>query len=204
MSTAIRKARGFWLITVTVLALTSGTQLFAHCDTMNGPVVKAAKLALEKGDVIPILKWVKKEYEPEVVSVFKKVLSARAKGLEAKEIADMYFFETVVRLHRTGEGEPYTGIKPEGTLVDPGIENADRALESGDLNGLIKALTNELGDVLHERFEKAARLKKHADQNAEEGRKFVEAYVAYIHFVEQAYEVVRSENGHGDKEKLHQ
>ena len=32
----------------------------AHCDTLDGPVVTTAKAALEKGDVTPLLKWVRK------------------------------------------------------------------------------------------------------------------------------------------------
>ena len=86
--------------------------VFAHCDTLDGPVVKTARAALEKGDVTPILKWVKKENEAEIRDLFKKTLSVRSKGKEAQELADMYFLETLVRVHRAGEGEPYTGLKP--------------------------------------------------------------------------------------------
>ncbi|MHC4687312.1 MAG: DUF6448 family protein [Planctomycetota bacterium] len=96
--------------------------VFAHCDTMDGPVVKAAKIALEKGDVTPILKWV-------------------SKGPEAKELADMYFFETLVRLHRAGEGAPYTGLKPAGADLDPAVVQADKALDRGSVED------QYLGDV---------------------------------------------------------
>jgi len=82
----------------------------AHCDTLDGPVVTEGKTALEKGDVTPVLKWVKKEYESEIRTAFEKTLVVRSKGLEASELADMYFFETLVRLHRAGEGAPYTGL----------------------------------------------------------------------------------------------
>jgi hypothetical protein len=61
----------------------------AHCDTLDGPVVTEAKVALEKGDVTPVLKWVKAEYEDEIKTVFKKTLAARSSGKEAKEIADL-------------------------------------------------------------------------------------------------------------------
>ena len=43
----------------------------AHCDTMDGPVVKDAKAALEKGDVTPVLKWVAKDAEPEIRALRK-------------------------------------------------------------------------------------------------------------------------------------
>ncbi len=37
----------------------------AHCDTMDGPVVLAAKSAWGTKDVTPVLKWVKEDAEAE-------------------------------------------------------------------------------------------------------------------------------------------
>src|SRR5512138_2915043 len=85
----------------------------AHCDTMGGPVIADAKVALAKGDLTPVLKWVKPENEPEVRTAFTQTLKVRAQGPEARELADRYFFETLVRIHRAGEGAPYTGLKAE-------------------------------------------------------------------------------------------
>ncbi len=93
---------------------------FAYFDTIDGPVVIEAKAALKKGDVTPVLKWVKKTREDEIKAVFKKALAAKSKGPEAQEIADRYFFETLIRLHRAGEGAPFTGLKPAGK-IDPSV-----------------------------------------------------------------------------------
>ena len=86
----------------------------AHCDTLEGPVVSTAKAALENGDVTPVLKWVKEDDEKEIRELFAKTLSARKQGKEARELADRYFFETLVRVHRAGEKAPFTGLKPAG------------------------------------------------------------------------------------------
>jgi hypothetical protein len=158
----------------------------AHCDTLEGPVVKAAKIALGKGDVTPVLKWVKKEHEKEIREAFKKTLSVRAKGSEAKELADMYFFETLVRIHRAGEGAPYTGLKP-GEAVEPVIAEADKALGSRSVDNLIKILTNSVSKGIRERFVHAQETKKHEDESVEAGRKFVEAYVEFTHYVERLH-----------------
>src|SRR5512137_76552 len=104
----------------------------AHCDTLDGPVVTEARVALEKGDVTPVLKWVKAENEDEIKTVFKKVLAARSSGKEAKEIADLYFFETLVRLHRAGEGAAFTGLEPAGT-IEPAVAAADKAIDAGSV-----------------------------------------------------------------------
>jgi hypothetical protein len=160
--------------------------VFAHCDTLDGPVVKTAKAALEKGDVTPILKWVKKENEQEIRDLFKKTLAVKSKGKEAQELADMYFLETLVRLHRAGEGEPYTGLKPAG-VVEPAVVEADKALESGSVETLVELITEAASKGIRERFNKAKEAKKHADHSVEAGREFVEAYVQFTHYVERLH-----------------
>lgn len=157
----------------------------AHCDTLEGPVVTAAKAALEKGDITPILKWVKKENEEEIKEAFKKTLIVRKQSKEAKELADMYFFETLVRIHRAGEGAPYTGLKFE--KPEPIIIEADKALESGSGDKLIKSVTDAVANGIKERFARTRETKKHADESVEAGRKFVEAYVEFTHYVERLY-----------------
>lgn len=158
----------------------------AHCDTLDGPVVVTAKKALETGDITPLLKWVKKEKEGEIKAAFKKTLTVRAKGKEAQELSDMYFFETLVRIHRAGEGAPYTGLKP-GEAVEPAVAAADKALESGSADKLIKMVNDAAAKGIRERFEHAKEAKKHADHNVAAGRKFVEAYVEFTHYVERLH-----------------
>lgn len=161
--------------------------VFAHCDTMDGPLIKDARSALEKKDVTPVLKWVKKEHESEIISAFNKTLNERSKKPEIKEKADMEFFETLVRVHREGEGASYAGLKPEGTEIEPAVAAADKALESGGVDNLIKFVTDEVAIGIRERFEKAAENKKHVNDSVESGREFVEAYVEFVHYVEKLH-----------------
>ncbi len=168
---------------------------FAHCDTLDGPVVKTAQAALEKRDVTPILKWVKKENENEIKDLFRKTLTVRSKGKEAQELADMHFLETLVRLHRAGEGMPYTGLKPAG-VVEPAVVEADKALDSGNVENLLKLVTDAASKGIRERFKKASEAKKHADHSVEAGREFVEAYVQFTHYVERLHVDSTAEAGH--------
>jgi hypothetical protein len=157
----------------------------AHCDTLDGPVVLTAMKALEKGDVTPILKWVKKENEAEIRALFKKTLAVRSKGPEAKELADRYFLETLVRLHRAGEGAPYTGLFPEP--VEPVIAEADKSLENGSVDHLVKLISEAVASGIRKRFTHTLEKKKHADESIDAGREFVEAYVDFTHYVERLY-----------------
>lgn len=180
-----------------VLAVALSRPAYAHCDSMNGPVIKAAKLALEKGDVTPVLKWVTAKDEPAIREAFKKTLTVRTKGKEARELADLYFFETLVRIHRAGEGEPYTGLKGPEAEVEPGIEAADHAIEAGDIKILMKALHADLERGLRERFEAVAKTKAGAERDVESGRAYVAAYVAFIHYAENLFKAAQAGGGHG-------
>ena len=160
----------------------------AHCDTMDGPVVKAAEKALETGNVNLVLIWVQPKDEATIKEAFTKTLKMRKLSADAKELADMYFFETLVRIHRAGEGAPYTGLKPAGTEVEPGIEAADKAIESGSVDKVLKNLTEKIHDGVNEHFKEVTELKKFDIDNVEAGRKYVRAYVEFIHYVERMYQ----------------
>ena len=73
-----------------------------HCDSLDGPVVTAARDALAREDVDLILPFVKKDGEPEVRAAFDLAVKARSQGPEAQQVADRFFFETAVRVHRAG------------------------------------------------------------------------------------------------------
>ena len=156
----------------------------AHCDTMDGPVVRDARAALEMGDVTPALKWIRPDAEAEIRASFQKTLVVRAKGVEAKEMADQYFFETLVRVHRAGEGAPYTGLKPGGSEVEPGVMMADKALEKGSADQLIKTVLAHADKSIRQRFAETVQARKDKDKSVEAGRIYVEHYVTFIHYIE--------------------
>ena len=155
----------------------------AHCDTLDGPVVESARHALTTGDLTPVLKWISTDDEQLIRTTFQYTMEVRNLGGQAQKLADMYCFETLVRIHRAGEGAPYTGLKP-GAEVDPAIALADKALESGSVDKLVGVLTDATAQGIRERFRQALKTKKHADESVAAGREFVEAYVIFTHYVE--------------------
>lgn len=173
--------------TLTLAALLSPVAAFAHCDTWDGPVVKAAQAALTSGEVTSVLIWVRKSDEAEIRQAFARTREVRKLGGEAQKVADQFFFETLVRVHRAGEGAPYTGLKPAGTDFGPALPAGDRALENGDLKPVWKLLSDRAHEGLHARFEVARKAKDFPAGDVEAGRRFVAAYVTYIHYVEGLY-----------------
>ncbi len=167
----------------------------AHCDTMDGPVVKAARVALEKGDVTGVLKWVQPGQEAEIHAAFDETLAVRALGKKARDLADKYFFETLVRVHREGEGAPYTGLKPAGT-VEPVIAASDKALETGSVEDLTHRITQLVAEGIRRRFGETMEKKEHAEHHVAAGREFVASYVEFIHYVERLHADALGSAGH--------
>ena len=181
------------LLALTILA--NSQPAYAHCDTLDGPVVKTAREALDKGDITPLLKWVRPSDEKEIRDAFEMTLAVRAKGGKARELADMYFFENLVRIHRAGEGAPYTGLKP-GVAIDPAVALADKALEDGSIDKLVNVLTNAMAKGIRERFQHATETQKRANESVEAGRKFVESYVIFTHYVEGLHGLIKGGAAH--------
>lgn len=166
----------------------------AHCDALDGPVVRAARSALAARDVTPVLRWVRPADEAEVKAAFVRTLEVRGLGGSAEALADTWFFETLVRIHRTGEGAPFEGLKPAGH-IEPVLALADDTLDRGSADTFVATLTSEIRTALMERFQRAREAKGHANDSVEAGRHFVEAYVDYLHYVEALHKAGRVGEG---------
>jgi hypothetical protein len=171
-----------------IFGIVATTPVGAHCDTMDGPVVKAAQKALDSENVDLVLIWVKEKDESQIKEAFNKTVTVRKLSPEAKELADTYFFETVVRIHRAGEGATYSGLKPAGLDLGPAIPAADEALENGSSDKLMNLLTDEVQNGTHEEFKKVMEKKNYTSNDVRAGREYIEAYVSFIHYVERVYE----------------
>lgn len=167
----------------------------AHCDTLDGPVVQDARKAIESGEVTPVLKWVKPKDEKAVRAAFRKVFAGKGGNREA---AERTFFATLVKVHRAGEGAPFTGLKPAGA-VEPAVAEADRALAGGSADGLVKLVTDDVAAGIRKRYEHAAATYRHKDESVAQGREFVEAYVEFTHYVERLHQDATGAGAHGER-----
>lgn len=164
-----------------------------HCDSMDGPVVRAALKALDSGDVNIILPYVHKEAEAEVLEAFEKVLPLRTHPNAAKELADRYFFETVVRIHRAGEGAAFTGLKPAGLNVGPVIPVAEKAIETGSPDKLVQMLSDTVQAEIKKKFDRVMQLKKRFGGTVAERREYIEAMLGLQVYSHKLYKCATSE-----------
>ncbi len=182
-------------IAFTLFALAPLT-LLAHCDGLDGPVVQAGRKALETGDIRPALAWVRAADEAEVREAFSKTLVVRKLSPDGKDLADRYFFETLVRIHRAGENAPYNGLQPAGRDLGPAITAADKAIDDGALEPLRRLLSSGVETGLRERFDRLLQARKTMTDSVEAGRSYVAAYVDFIHYAEAVHEAIAAEGEH--------
>jgi len=157
---------------------------FAHCDTMDGPLIADARKAIGQNNVNYVLKWVPVTNEKEIKEAFDLMMKVSGFSVEAKELSEKYFFETLVRIHRAGEGVPFTGVKPSGTPIDEKVLAADKSIEAGNLSPLEGKVSKEDMPELTKRFNKVMSLKNFDVNNVEAGREYIEAYVQFFKFAE--------------------
>lgn len=177
--------------------LFSASPAFAHCDGLDGPVVAAARIALQTGNINHVLIWVRPEDAAQIKLAFDEALAVRKLSPQAENLADRSFFETLVRIHRAGEGAPYTGLKPAGRDLGPAIPAADEAIKIGRDDNLMRLLTKEVQEGIAAHFQRVLQKKNSNVDDVAAGREYVEAYVDFIHYVERLHKAAEQlSNGH--------
>lgn len=177
------------IIFIVVMFLLISNNSFAHCDSMEGPVVKASQKALETGNINYVLIWVKDSDEKEIKEIFDQVNKVRILTPVARELADMYFYETIVRVHRNGEGVGYTGLKPVGYKPEAGIDAADIAIEKNSVDDILQHLDSSKHEEVLNYFSDLQSKRNYNVNDLTAGREYVAAYVHFIHYVEGLFNV---------------
>lgn len=181
------------LIGAIIFMLLSQKKAYAHCDTMDGPTVKDGIKALETKNINYALKWILPAYDEELKKIFELSLKVRTLSPEAEELADRYFLESLVRIHRAGEGAGFEGLKPYSEPIDEKVQAADKSIEIGNLSPLKGLVTDDEMHELEKLFEKVMALKDFEVNDVGAGRKYIEAYVSFFKFAEGE----EHEHGHG-------
>lgn len=196
-------------IAALALMIAAGALLYpapaqAHCDSVNGPVVEAARTALAQKDINLILPYIQADGEAELTAAFEHTVAVRGLGPEARQLADQYFFETAVRLHRLGEGAGYTGLK-EAADFGPALEAAEAALVDGAVDEVYSVLEEALRHEVTAKFEAIETARAHAEeeQTVEANRARVQAELGFETYVYDLYTAivaqdVHSQDGHSE------
>src|SRR5660397_143376 len=169
---------------LTLLSALRPAVVQAHCDTADGPAVKCGRKALATGNINYALIWIPADGEAELRAVFEKTLKVRTLGADAAELADRLFLETLVRIHRMGEGVGFTGIQPIGGPVDPVVTAADEAIAQGSDAQLLQMVPDDRRAGLDGRFHAALAVKDFDVDDVVAGRRYLAAYVDFFKYAE--------------------
>lgn len=181
---------------ILAISLTASLLASAHCDTLSGPVLSAARNALDSGNVNLVLVWVQPKDEAKVRDAFELARQNRqAEGIDGK--STHAFFETLVRVHREGEGATFEGIKAADTDVGPAVPAAERTLELNDIEGLDAMLHERMKQEILAQHRSVVEKKKYDPNDLVKGRAYVGAYVNYMHYVEGLYQAATNTSPHG-------
>lgn len=194
MKTKLFKHKFAVLILLTFLSVLGGQkEVFAHCDSYDGPVILDAINALKTNNLNLVLKWVEPKYENEIKNLFNKTYSLKSGDKEIYQIVEKHFFETLVRLHREGEGAPFTGLKAAGTTA-PIVKMADGALNDQNIDDLLGKLNAHINKVIQEKYKNVIELGKVKEESLEKGRQYVKAYVDYVHTLEAIHKGIETDH----------
>lgn len=171
-----------------------------HCDAKDGPVVKGAIAALDTGNVDEALRFAAQEAEDEIRTAFAKAARARTIDPAAREVADLYFAETVVRLHRAGEGASFTGLKPVGLDVGPVIPLAERAIDTGSDDELTACLSDALQKQVKHRLDRVLELKAQMGKGLSEARRYTSAMLGLQVWSHKLYGAIKASPHEGAHE----
>lgn len=190
------KTRIIFLVIFLSVILFSQNQTFAHCDTMDWPVILSAKKSLETKNPNYFLIWVQKKDEPIILEEFNKTLSLRQTNPENLESIDKNFFESLVKIHREWEWAEYTWLKPAGSITNPVVILWDKSFETKNSSELEEYFSKNITNQIKNRFQEVIEKQNYALDDIEAWREYIAEYITFLHWAEWVDEMMNKKITH--------
>ena len=162
----------------------------SYIESMDGPIVKAAETALDMENINYVIPFVSSKDSGELKDAFEKTLSVRELSGEAAELADFWFFETVVRLHRINNGNSYNGLKPAGIDWGPIIPKLDKAFETEKIDEFLNFLLNFIQEDIRSRFDDVLFKKDYDINDVEDARDYINSMLEFVDYTQKFYKYI--------------
>jgi hypothetical protein len=149
-------------------------------NSENGPVIRAAKMAMETGNASYILIWLPKEAENTLKNLLERTYCENRTRKNTQNHSIDWYFKSVNRLHSRYGWPDYPGMKFKETDEETIALMVERAFESGnfeEINSIIPL--NHSGDA-RERFHKVMMKRNYSVDDIAAGRVYVSAFIAFI------------------------
>ena len=165
-------------------------------DPHNGPVMRAAKMALETGNANYVLIWVSEKSENTLKNLLEKTYCERSSRKNLQNRAIDWYFETVNRFHLANKGALYTCLKPGGLDENPIVPKVERAIETGNFEKIIGVIPNTHAADVREHFHHVMDKRNYDLNNIAAGRAYVSAFFDFIGYVHNLSSVIPGEGDH--------
>ncbi len=190
------KTRIIFFITLICVILFTQNQTFAHCDTMDWPVIMAARKSLETKNPNYFLIWVQKKDETIILEEFNKALSQRQTNPENSENIDKKFFESLVKIHREWEWAEYTWLKPAWSITNPVVILWDKSFETKNSSELEEYFSKNITNQIKNRFQEVIEKQNYALNDIEAWREYIAEYITFLHWAEWVDEMMNKKITH--------
>lgn len=155
-----------------------------HHNQLNAQVIKAAKMALDSGNVNYILIWVPEESENKLKNLLEKTCCESSTRDNIQNRAVDWYFKTVNRLHYASGWTSCPGMKSESIDENPIVLKVERAIETGNINEIFGVIPDTPTGDVRRRFCDVMNKKNYNVNNIAAGRDYVSSFIdliVYLH-----------------------
>jgi hypothetical protein len=165
------------------LHASGGMNMPKYPDEMQGPVVKAAKMALDTGNVNYILIWLPEESENTLKNLLEKTCCKRSSRMNMQKQAYDWYFATVNRFFNTGRLRDDLTIYFGGFTEKPLDLKIHNATESGNFEEIREIIPITHQAEAKQRFLHVMNMRNHSVNNIAAGRAYVSAFIDFNWYV---------------------
>jgi hypothetical protein len=149
----------------------------------DGPVISAAKRALETGNAHYILIWIPEESENTVKNLLEKAYCERYTQKNAYNHIVDWYFETINHLHSVHYGPYNLTISTKAPEEKTIIFLVERTCESGNFEEITTVIQDTPSGEMRQRFNDVMKKRNYGVENIAAGRVYVSAFTDFIAFV---------------------
>ena len=152
-------------------------------DVMQGPVVKAAKMSLETGNVNYVLIWLPEESENSIKNLLEKTCCKHSSKMNMQNQAYDWYFATVNRFFSASRSRDYLTVQFGGLSEKPLVLKVDKAIESGNFEEIRDIIPVSHEADAKQRFQHIMNMRNYPVNNIQSGRAYVSAFFDFARYV---------------------
>jgi len=167
-----------------------------YYNSENGPVIIAAKKALETGNPNYVLIWVPEESENTLKNLLEKTFCERSTRKNIQNRGIDWYFESVNRLHFTCRWPHCPGMTSDGSDMKMIVSMVERAFETGNCEEICGVLPIAHTAEVKLRFHNVMNKRNYTVDDIAAGRAYVSAFIAFIAYLHNLSSVNPEESDH--------